>query len=249
MRLAALLLALLPFPCQAAGPPLECIAGISGAMYNTATTRYGHAVLGVRSEWEALTVFFRLQLPCRAGGSGTTVDLPDDAVFEDQDPILADLTGDGEPEVLTVESDRARGSRLTVWTRDGADVRRLASTKWIGQRHRWLAQVGAVDLDGDGRIEIAYVDRPHVLGRLRLLRLEGGALVPVAEFDGITNHVFGEVRIRGGIRSCDGGPEMIVASMDWAALLALRWDGLGFTETRLGTDTSPEAFAAAMECR
>jgi hypothetical protein len=55
---------------------------------------------------------------------------------------------------------------LTPWP----DVRLLAATPHIGSANRWLAPIGAADLDGDGRVEIAYVDRPHLARTLRIWR-------------------------------------------------------------------------------
>jgi hypothetical protein len=56
----------------------------------------------------------------------------------------------------------------------------LASTPWIGQRFRWLAPVAAADLDGDGAMELAYVDRPHLARTLRVWRIafDGPAAPP-----------------------------------------------------------------------
>jgi hypothetical protein len=108
--------------------------------------------------------------------------------------------------------------------------------------------VGAADLDGDGRVEIAYVDRPHLARTLRLWRFDAGALVLVADLPGVTNHRTGETDIAGGIRTCGDGPEMILASADWSRLLAVRFDGAGFSQRDIGADTSRAAFAAAMAC-
>lgn len=248
MRLAALLcgLAALASPARAVTP--ECIGPLTGAMYNTTTQRYGHAVLGARSEWTSLTAFIRLNLPCRAGSIGKTEELPDDMVFEDSKPTLADLTGDGVPEILVVESQTDKGSRLAVWRQAGAGIERLAATPFIGTRHRWLAPVGAADMDGDGVVEIAYVDRPHLARTLRLWQLRGDRLVEVVSAPGYTNHRFGEPAILGGMRTCGEAPEMILASADWADLHALHWDGRVLHSRFLGHDTSPEGFAAALAC-
>jgi hypothetical protein len=96
-------------------------------------------------------------------------------VFEDAEPVLADLTGDGVPEVLVVESQADEGARLAVWGQAGARIERLAATPYIGTRHRWLAQRGTGDLDGDGVPEIAVIDRPHLARVLRLWQFRDGA--------------------------------------------------------------------------
>ena len=50
-----------------------------------------------------------------------------------------------------------------------------------------VAPVGSLRLDadpaGDGRLDIAYVQMPHVLGRLRVLTLRTGESAEIATFD------------------------------------------------------------------
>ena len=104
------------------------------------TTRYDHAVLGDTVEWGAL----RLTM---AEGTMRLIRLPQTRVFEDVTARLADLDGDGQPEVVVVETDMARGGMLAVFDADG----RRAATAPFGQTHRWVAPAGIGDLDGDGR--------------------------------------------------------------------------------------------------
>ena len=77
---------------------------------------------------------------------------------------MADIDGDGMAEVVVVETDISKGARLSEYSKDGV----VATTPYIGQTHRWLAPIGFADFDGDGRIEIAYIDRPHLAKLLRL---------------------------------------------------------------------------------
>ena len=210
---------------------------IIGARYTAPTDRYPHAVLGDELEYTALVL--RLST-----GTSRHFTLPDTSVFEDMSPRLVDLDSDGAPEVLTVESDQQRGARLAVYNAGG----RIASTPYIGARFRWLALLGAADLDGDGMIEIAYVDRPHLAKTLRLWRFVDGALTAIGSYPGVTNHRIGERDIAGGIRLCGDMPEMVVADADWSTLLALRYDGKGISVKAIAEDTSRESFARAMAC-
>lgn len=211
------------------------------------TGRYDHDVLGGIPPWSRLEVIATTCGACRHGFEGASVLLPDSLVFEDVGPRLWDITADGRPEIVVVESDLARGARLAIWTysEKGADLSRLAATDFIGTRHRWLAPAGVGDFDGDGRIEIAYVDRPHLTKELVFLRLEGSRLREVARMPGLTNHRIGSRFIRGGVRNCGQGDEVIVANADWSRLMAVR---IGQAAVDLGP-YSPAAVARAMDCR
>ncbi|KUF12828.1 FG-GAP repeat domain-containing protein [Pseudoponticoccus marisrubri] len=219
---------------------------IDTARYDGPTTRYPHGVLGDDVEWAQLVV--RL-----TDGRVLSARLGEERVFEDLAPRLADLDGDGAPEVVVVESHAARGARLAIWGLVGDDLRPITATPWIGTRFRWLAPLGAADLDGDGRAELAYVDRPHLARTLRVWRYlpEGpGAarLDEVAAAPGYSNHRIGWDYIEGGIRACGTGPEMVLAGGDWRDLYALRLAENGLTARRLGR-YSPDAIARAMACR
>ncbi|MEM9972381.1 MAG: VCBS repeat-containing protein, partial [Pseudomonadota bacterium] len=126
----------------------------------------------------------------------------------------------------------------------------VAANEFIGRTNRWLAPVGvgAADLDGDGAVEIAFVDRPHLAKTLRVFRFAGGALTLVGEFPGVTNHRIGERDIAGGIRDCGAGPEMVVADAAWQRVLAIRFDGARFASEAVGPHEGRQSFAAAMAC-
>jgi hypothetical protein len=174
------------------------------------TDRYAHAVLGDALEWGALTLVLD-------GAPETTITLrlPQTRVFEDIATRLADVTGDGLPEAIVVETDLALGASLAVYGPAG----KLAATPYIGQPNRWLAPAGIADFDGDGQVEIAYVDRPHLRQDLVFVRLEGDQLVETLRLPGLTNHRIGDDFISGGVRDCGLGPELILASKDWTRVM------------------------------
>jgi len=218
---------------------------IVDATYQDPTTRYAHGVLGDQIEHATLEVTL-------ANGQTMSATWPDTLVFEDTSPRVIDLDDDGSPEVITVESHEQRGARLAVWgLSEAGTLGRLASTPFIGTRFRWLAPIGAADLDGDGQFEIAYIDRPHSAKTLRVWRYElvdgTQTLTSVGDFAGVTNHRIGERDIAGGIRDCGFGPEMIVASLDWSRLMSVQFDG-EFSSQEIGRDTSRAAFAEALSC-
>jgi len=229
MRRAAVLVAAL-FAAPAA-------AEIVSARYADPTTRYDHGVLGDAVEWGAL----ELRL---ADGTGRRLVLPETRVFEDTGPRLADLDGDGAPEVIAVESDLRLGARLSVYGAGGL----IAASPFIGQRHRWLAPVGAADLDGDGAMEIAWVDRPHLARILRVWRFENGALREIASAPGLTNHRVGDDVISGGIRDCGDGPEMVLAAPDWSRVVTARLVDRRLVTRPLDLPATAPGFRRALAC-
>lgn len=225
---------------------------VVSARYSEPTTRYGHAVLGDDVEYGALVL--ELENTGSAGLSAKAVRrtsellirLPLDHVFEDTAPRLADVDGDGSPEVLVVETDVAQGAQLAIYDARG---RKIAATPHIGTRNRWLAPVGAADLDGDGHAEIAYVDRPHLAKTLRIWRFRDGALAEVASRAGLTNHRIGEDFITSGIRDCGQGPELVMVSGDWRRIMAARLREGGIRTRDIGRFSPSTGLAAALACR
>jgi hypothetical protein len=210
---------------------------ITQAEYAAPTTRYAHGVLGDAVEWGAL----RLTL---ADGRRLSMTLPDTLVFEDLDPRLADLDGDGAPEVITVESSLTQGARLAVYGPEG----RITATPHIGQRNRWLAPIGAADMDGDGATEIAYIDRPHLARTLRLWRYRNGQLTEIATAPNLTNHKIGWTHIPGGIRDCGSGPEIVTANGDWSRIMATRLTRSGLNSHPIAEYDGPDSLNAALTC-
>lgn len=210
---------------------------ITAARFTAPTERYGHAVLGDAIEWGAL----ELEV---AGQGLISFRLPLDHVFEDVSPRLWDVDADGAPEVVVVETDMAQGAALAIYDETG----KIAETPHIGMTNRWLAPIGAADLDGDGAIELAYIDRPHLAKTIRLWRFEENGLTAVANLAGFTNHRIGEADIAGGVRICGDIPEMILATANWSRLAAVRYRGGSFQVKDLGPHQGRPSFATALTC-
>ncbi|CUI65511.1 FG-GAP repeat domain-containing protein [Cognatishimia activa] len=226
--------------------PLSATAEIKSARYLNPTDRYGHKVLGAEGEYTTLEVTLR-------GGKRLALAWEDTVVFEDTAPRLVDLDGDGAPEVIAVQSHQNGGAQVAVYQFKDGKLSPMVSNPFIGTRFRWLAVVGAADLDGDGHMEIAYVDRPHLAKTLRILRFkqEGDksySLTPVAQRSGVTNHRIGQDYISGGIRDCGKGPEMIVADANWRNILSVTFDGKTTEVKRLGPFTGRSSITAATSC-
>jgi hypothetical protein len=213
-----------------------CAETVVSAQYSAPTDRYAHGILGDAIEWGTLDII--------TDGGTRNYTLPQSRVFEDVAPRLADLDNDGSPEVIVVETLASEGAQLAVYDASG----KIAATPHIGRSNRWLAPIGAADLDGDGIIEIAYIDRPHLAKVLRVWRYTNGALVHVVDREGLTNHRIGEADIGGGIRDCGNGPEMITASADWRQVMATTLADGQLESRALGSYVDRASFAAALEC-
>lgn len=213
-----------------------CADTIASADYTDPTDRYAHGILGDAIEWGTLAM--------TTDNGIRRFTLPDDRVFEDVAPRLADVDGDGAPEVIVVETLSSAGAQLAIYDATG----KIAATPHIGQTNRWLAPVGVADLDGDGTIEIAYIDRPHLAKTLRVWRYVNGALAPVADLSGLTNHRIGERDIGGGIRDCGAGPEIITANADWTKVMATTLADGVLTTRAIGAHADRGSFATALAC-
>jgi len=256
MRAAALTLAALfagPVPLLAQDCPHPAELGqvvLPGApcytitaSYDRPTTRYPHGALGDTEEWASMLV--------RRDNVKIFVNVPVTHVFEDLAPRLANFDDDPEPEIVTVESYAAGGASLVVYDPDfdqGPTVKRMAATRVIGQRNRWLAPVGIADFDGDGRNDVAYVETPHLGMVLKVVTPTQAGMEPLAEAEGFTNHRFGEAFIQGGVRDCGAGPEALTANADWTRILAARLEDGQVISTDLGPYEGPESFAPHLAC-
>lgn len=210
---------------------------IVAAALSLPTDRYDHAVLGDAVEWGGLDL-------TTSAGKALRITLPESRVFEDVTARLADLDGDGDREVVVVETDIARGAMLAVYDAEG----RVAATAPVGETHRWLAPAGIADLDGDGRTEIAYVDRPHLVRDLVIVRLDGTDLVEVTRLGGLTNHRIGDSIIRGGVRDCGNGPELRLADPDWTIAMRVVLQDGRLTAQPLGALAGPLGLDRIMAC-
>lgn len=210
---------------------------ISSAKYAAPTTRYDHGILGDAVEYGSLVLTLTT-------GKRITIQLPQTRVFEDIAPRVIDLDGDGAPEVIAIETSLQFGARLSVYGPKGL----IAATPHIGRSHRWLAPIGAADLDGDDYIEIAYIDRPHLARLLKIWRFKDSQLTLVVERGGLTNHQIGQDYISGGMRDCGAGPQMITANADWSRIVASVFENGEIRSVEIGNHDGRAAFRQALEC-
>jgi hypothetical protein len=157
---------------------------IARAWFAQPTSRYDHGVLGDSVEAGILVIETR-------DGKRQEVKLEDDAVFEDLEPRLADLDGNGHDAIVVVKSSLKRGSSLAVIAERRGRYQIVAETPPLGAAHRWLNPAGIADFTGDGKLDIALVRQPHVDGTLELWTWSGGALHRIAELADTANHIAG----------------------------------------------------------
>ncbi|MGF1501394.1 MAG: FG-GAP repeat domain-containing protein [Paracoccaceae bacterium] len=259
LRLSALMfvfaaaISLATFVGGAAGAGVQAVCDCSRAAqravcFEWSTDRYGHGVLP-EGEWAQLTSGFTGGAGCAPVFGLGRVTLPKDRVFEDRAPRLADLDGDGQPEVVVVESSLRGGAELAIYAHEGRRLVKRAATPPIGARNRWRAVVGIADLDADGRPEIAEVVTPHIGGTLRLWAYRDGALTELASAEGYSNHRIGERAIVSAVRDCGAGPELVLPDFGWRSLRAVRlWRG-GLHARDLGLEPSDLGLYHALLCR
>lgn len=226
-----------------------CVPEVTQATYSQPTRRYAHAVLGDDIEYGAMKILMQVPQACTGKQTEVEIELPHSLVFEDLSPRLIDVSGDNKPEIITIESSLTHGARLSVWGISENKPTRLASTPFIGTAYRWLAPIGAADLDNDGFIEIAYIDRPHLAKLLKVWRYKDGTLTLVAQQSGLSNHRIGEAFISGGIRECKQNVEMITANDTWSKVMATYFDNGKLTTRILRNYTGQSSFDDALGCK
>jgi hypothetical protein len=241
MRRAALFAGLFAAGCAMADGPRSDLVD---ARYETPLDTYPHRIMGDIREKAVLVAV-------DGAGREYRVDLRDTGtnVFEDIAPRLVDADGDGQSDVVVVETSIAEGAQLAVYGLRQGRLIKTAATPHIGEPFRWLAPVAIADLDGNGVTDIAYVDRPHLAKTMLVWSYAPGGLTRIAALEGVTNHRIGDEVIWGGLRDCGAGPEMVVADAAFRNVVLVRLTGNGLDRQDTGIPATRQGFDRALDCR
>ncbi len=201
---------------------------IRKAWFAGPTEIYRHGILGDPIEAAMLVAE-------DAGGARYEIAAGADAVFEDLQPRLADLDGDGRNEIVAIRTFTNAGASIAVYGLAGGKLSLLAQTPPIGLPSRWRNPSAIADFDVRPGLEIAEVVTPHIGGTLRLWHFNrrAGRLEAIADAFGFSNHFIGsrELRLFATVDlDGDGLSELALPSADRKALRIMAFVGGKITE-------------------
>jgi hypothetical protein len=183
-----------------------------------ATTRYDHGVLGDTLEAGSIT----LVETTPTFQVAATIVIPEPQVVEGITPLWADVTGDGEREIVVTVSDDERGGQIVIFDESGNQV---AAGSAVGQGRRWQHPLAVASFGPEGELEVAKVFTPHLNGPTVFLRLEGKTLRSVAEIKGYTSHKSGSRILDNSLAGDfdgDGQAELLLPSNLWSRMNVLK---------------------------
>ncbi len=159
---------------------------IRKAWFAGPTEMYRHGILGDPIEAAIL-------IGEDASGARYEIAAGANAVFEDLQPRLVDLDGDGRNEIVAIRTFTNAGASVAVYGLAGGKLTLLAQTPPIGLSFRWRNPSAIADFDARPGLEIAEVVTPHIGGTLRLwgFNRHSSQLHEISDSYGFSNHFIG----------------------------------------------------------
>ena len=148
-----------------------------------------------------------------------------------------------------IESRTDQGASLAIYGIENDELKKIASTPFIGTPNRWLAPIGTADFNSDGADDVAYVQTPHLAGVLKIWSFKNKEPMLLFSKAGYSNHRIGENYITGGVNRCGDTPAMILPDISWSALLMVTIKAGTAINTVISNDTSLNAANAALLCQ
>lgn len=176
--------------------------------YARPTRRYAHGVLGDAVEAGSLVAV-------TSSGNLFEAILPDDQVFEDITPRIADLDGDGSNEVITIRSSESGGAAVAIFGMAESGLTLLGASSENGRANRWLNIAGLVP-HPDGGLIIYGVRTPHIGGKLFSLNFRDGTVSERNDIaTDLSNHIIGSRELgMSAVGAFDGRIELVLPSQD-----------------------------------
>jgi len=191
------------------------------ARYVDPTLRYDHGILGDKIEAGGMLVI--------KNKKEYHYKLDEAFVYEDLRPRLKDVDNDGELEFITILTSLNSGAGVCVYKILNGSLRPIAQSGYIGMTHRWLNIAAVDDLDNDGKVEIAWIQTPHIGGILKIARIVKDSLLVLDEKEGVSNHQIGSRNLcLSVVTAHDGSKKLYVPNNPHHAIM-----GFSFRNDRL----------------
>lgn len=199
------------------------------------TQRYDHGVLG--DDIEASGFWVDL-----ADGRSMEYQLGPQYVFEDLEPRLADMDGDGLDEIILARSSLTEGAAVSVYRVGERQIEQFAVSPSIGLAYRWLNPIGAADFDADGEMDVAVVETPHLGKTLVIYGREASRLKSTGRLGGFSSHFIGSTVLRMTAvvdLNGDGVQDIVVPDAPRRRLIGVTFRGREFKIIWEGGDGAP----------
>lgn len=137
-------------------------------------------------------------------------------------PVVGDIEGDGEPEILVPVSTRFGGSRLVAAAADGSIV---AQGPPIGLGNRWRHVLAAAPTGPEGETEVLVVRTPHIGGVLEYYQIRDNQLRVIHARTGLSTHRIGDRTLQTAVVgdfTGNGNVQVMLPTQNQQALLVLQ---------------------------